>query len=171
MAMRAAVFRTKGRTCWHCGHDGADQVHHLVSPLVDPRLAYAMHNLVPVHGSPRNRCPECAAAGETGYCNQLLERKRPVSASPVNGHSGRVQRRQADADRAAINGAERKPAPSTGVRTLPTWATDVQDPDEEGTVYYRCDQPEVRLGRVINATPGSGCRNWHRIGGPPGRCF
>jgi hypothetical protein len=68
MAMRAMVFATYGRTCHICGHDGANQVDHLVPLAVDPSQGWVLANLRPAHGVPGNRCPTCRVA-----CNQARQ--------------------------------------------------------------------------------------------------
>ena len=79
-AFRQVVFATYGRTCHLCGHDGANQVDHVISVLEAPHLAWDLQNCRPAHGT-RNRCPVCGRC-----CNQarLAGPKRPVLAtSPV----------------------------------------------------------------------------------------
>lgn len=64
-AIRLRVFAIHGRICVICGHDGSNQVDHVIPVAVAPELAFVLTNLRPVHGVPRNRCPVCGQA-----CNQ-----------------------------------------------------------------------------------------------------
>ena len=79
-AFRQVVFQVYGRTCHLCGHDGANQVDHVISVLEAPHLAWDLGNCRPAHGT-RNRCPVCGRC-----CNQarISGPKRPVgSRGPV----------------------------------------------------------------------------------------
>lgn len=88
-ALREAVLRTYGDTCWICQHGGARQVDHVESVADRPDLEFTLSNCRPAHGAPGNRCPVCLQ-----YCNQLrgglsVERARrliaeraPQSAKP-----------------------------------------------------------------------------------------
>ena len=50
-------------TCWICGHGGADEVDHVVSPRDAPELALVVDNWRPAHGPAG--CPDCGRK-----CNQ-----------------------------------------------------------------------------------------------------
>jgi 5-methylcytosine-specific restriction endonuclease McrA len=76
--VRMAVFRAHGRICVLCGHDGANQVDHVIPVAVAPQLAWTMSNLRPCHGVPRNRCQTCGQA-----CNQAKQANQLVDPSQV----------------------------------------------------------------------------------------
>lgn len=67
-AFRQIVFRQYGRTCHICGHDGANQVDHVIPVAVAPQLAWVLSNCRPAHGVPGNKCPVCGKA-----CNQARQ--------------------------------------------------------------------------------------------------
>jgi hypothetical protein len=74
---RQVVFASYGRTCHLCGHDGANQVDHLLTVLEYPQYAWTLENCRPCHGT-RNRCPVCGRC-----CNQSRRQgpKRPLPGS------------------------------------------------------------------------------------------
>jgi len=88
MQVRAAVFATYGRTCHICGHDGSNQVDHLVPQAVAPQLGWELSNLRPAHGAPGNKCPVCGIA-----CNQARQAgvivPKPASPQPARKPGGR----------------------------------------------------------------------------------
>ena len=74
-----SVFRRYGRICWLCGHDGANQVDHVIPVAVSPQLSWQLGNLRPAHGVPGNRCETCGQA-----CNQA---KAAGQLQPYSGSS------------------------------------------------------------------------------------
>jgi hypothetical protein len=70
---RNAFARTARHVCYYCHHPvtpGLAEVHHLISPKIEPRLTFARSNLRIVHGGGKRRCPVCDRS-----CNTMMERK------------------------------------------------------------------------------------------------
>jgi hypothetical protein len=83
-----AEFLTAHPTCWICGHDGADQIDHVIPVSVVPELAMVVANWRPAHGV--NGCPECPPTvsadkrrhGQPRRCNQARGTKPDLPPSP-----------------------------------------------------------------------------------------
>jgi predicted kinase len=67
------------RTCWICGHGGADSADH-VTPLVDGGDALDPDNLAPAHYRP---CPTCGRR-----CNTAKGRRPGRAPAPTQGEGG-----------------------------------------------------------------------------------
>lgn len=50
--------RGGSRVCWLCGHDGANDVDHVIPRTVAPELELDITNLRPAHGA-NSPCPTC----------------------------------------------------------------------------------------------------------------
>ena len=72
--LRTRVLSTSG-VCILCGHDGSQDVDHIIPRSVAPELAEDITNLGPIHGV--DGCPSCLRK-----CNQE-KRDRPLDQALV----------------------------------------------------------------------------------------